>query len=259
MSKRIFTEQDDKVLEELYNSLSNKELVEVFNGQYSAKQIKHRGNALGLKKSKETRTRINRKSSGAWEEWENEIVRRHYPRGSIDKCKKYLPHRSRSAIRHKAQRLGVRLDYDVFCKNRANGPREHSEETKNKISERLSGKPKSENFKNLISERMSGENHPNWNDGSSFIEYPPEFNESLKRKIRSRDKHRCQICGKNKSNRELCVHHIDYDKNNCQPTNLISLCLACHNNHHNLSAEEQLTEQKYFMSAVGNPYTESNI
>jgi hypothetical protein len=30
------------------------------------------------------------------------------------------------------------------------------------------------------------------------------------------------------SNYKLHIHHIDYNKKNCNPNNLISLCMQCH-------------------------------
>ncbi len=78
----------------------------------------------------------------------------------------------------------------------------------------------------------SRENNPNYRDVSR--EYPIEFNDKLTSKIRDRDEHVCQNCGMSeaenisKFGRVLDVHHIDYDKNNSAPTNLISLCFRCH-------------------------------
>ena len=61
-------------------------------------------------------------------------------------------------------------------------------------------------------------------------EYPPKWTEKFKNKIRKRDNHQCQICGKKqKLNIEkLHVHHIDYNKDDLNPANLISLCRSCH-------------------------------
>ena len=38
------------------------------------------------------------------------------------------------------------------------------------------------------------------------------------------------MCGihQNELNRELDIHHIDYNKDNLNPDNLISLCQNCH-------------------------------
>lgn len=77
------------------------------------------------------------------------------------------------------------------------------------------------------------ERHPNWKGGVSFELYPQEFNRELKLKIRERDNYGCQLCGmaeeesKRKWGQVLCVNHIDYNKQNCGETNLITLCRSC--------------------------------
>ena len=47
--------------------------------------------------------------------------------------------------------------------------------------------------------------------------------------IRKLDGNICQLCGKGeeRTGRRLCVHHIDYDKKNCNVDNLITLCCSC--------------------------------
>ena len=80
------------------------------------------------------------------------------------------------------------------------------------------------------------EKHPNWLGGKSFEPYSPEFNNQLKELIRTRDGYRCQLCFKHQDELftkkgksvKLSVHHIDYNKLNCMPNNLISLCKSCH-------------------------------
>jgi len=83
--------------------------------------------------------------------------------------------------------------------------------------------------KNPMKERC-GAKHFNWKGGSSFEPYSSDFNEALKEKIRNRDNRTCQLCGikEEELNRKLDVHHIDYDKKNCNEENLISLCKSCH-------------------------------
>lgn len=60
--------------------------------------------------------------------------------------------------------------------------------------------------------------------------YPLIFSYILKESIRKRDNYRCQLCKTKQENyyRKLDVHHIDYNKQNCFETNLITLCLKCH-------------------------------
>lgn len=80
------------------------------------------------------------------------------------------------------------------------------------------------------------EKHPNWRGGTSFEPYGIGFNKQLKEQIRKRDNHRCQQCfrredelrTKKNNPYKLIIHHIDYDKQNNDPENLISLCATCH-------------------------------
>lgn len=77
---------------------------------------------------------------------------------------------------------------------------------------------------------ITGEDSHFWQGGLSFEPYGLEFNEDLKEVIRNRDRRKCWICEKTElENKEkLAVHHIDYDKKNNNPDNLLSLCRECH-------------------------------
>lgn len=74
-----------------------------------------------------------------------------------------------------------------------------------------------------------GEHNGMWAGGIGTF-YPLEFTEELKEQVRTRDGHQCQMCGVlgDELGRALDVHHINYDRNDCQPRNLISLCHSCH-------------------------------
>lgn len=61
---------------------------------------------------------------------------------------------------------------------------------------------------------------------NKYKDYGGKFTEELKKKIRQRDNNTCQTCFK--SGCKLYVHHIDYDKLNCNEDNLITLCNSCH-------------------------------
>ncbi len=79
-----------------------------------------------------------------------------------------------------------------------------------KISERQKGK-------------WAGEKNPTWCGGHSLDPYPPTWIED-KKIIRKRDNYTCQICGYPGRS----VHHMDYNKKNCDPKNLITLCRKDH-------------------------------
>ena len=95
----------------------------------------------------------------------------------------------------------------------------HSNKTKEKISKSKKGCTKKGGYS-----FGKGKNNPNWNNGSSFKPYSIDWTITLKKAIRERDKYTCQICGKE----GFSVHHIDYNKKNCNSDNLIILCSSCH-------------------------------
>jgi len=75
---------------------------------------------------------------------------------------------------------------------------------------------------------FDGCKNPNWQGGLSFIEYDEYFNDRQREWIRFRDNYTCQICRKMETNRHFDVHHIDFNKRNSNPVNLITLCHHCH-------------------------------
>jgi DNA-directed RNA polymerase subunit RPC12/RpoP len=94
--------------------------------------------------------------------------------------------------------------------------------------------------------RQIGERNHRWRGGIPS-KYPREFDGTLKEQIRDRDGRACQYPDCNYDEREygvkLHVHHINRDKSNCQPYNLISLCKF-----HHKAVEDRPEWQDYFYS-----------
>ena len=114
---------------------------------------------------------------------------------------------------------------------------ELSQETKDKISNSLTGFKRSAKQRKNYSPSKIGDKNPQWNNGISKEPYSQEWTKELKDKIKLRDNYTCQKCGFHttkprkikgkKSKNWLTVHHIDHDKKNCKEKNLITLCGRC--------------------------------
>jgi len=107
-----------------------------------------------------------------------------------------------------------------------------SEEHKKKIGQGGKNKKRSEQTKFRMSQSKRGNKNPAWVNGYSALgyAYPIEWTRSLKQQIRKRDNFICCICLEYPS---TIVHHIDYDKKNCESDNLITVCRKCHSKTNN--------------------------
>lgn len=105
--------------------------------------------------------------------------------------------------------------------------RKHKPETIEKISKTKKGCPP--NKTSFEKGQNVGSKNPMWRGGISKRPYPFEWTETLKESIKQRDNYKCQFCGcpQEECIRGLFVHHIDYNKNNLTPNNLITLCNRC--------------------------------
>jgi hypothetical protein len=125
--------------------------------------------------------------------------------------------------------------------NKATLGYKHTEEAKQKIREYIKAHPPKGIFKkgqhtspntefkkgnkiNLGRERPDIRGSNNWNWKGGIKGYSVDWKETLRKSIRERDRYVCCLC----HDFGNTVHHIDYDKNNCNPENLITLCHDCH-------------------------------
>jgi 5-methylcytosine-specific restriction endonuclease McrA len=115
--------------------------------------------------------------------------------------------------------------------------RRHSEISKKKMRDyaisigRIPATMRGKNHTDACKLKMSidrmGEKSVLWRGGHS--EYAVGWTITYKKLIRKRDGYNCCICGKEPGYKANDVHHIDYNKNNHSPNNLITLCKTCHN------------------------------
>lgn len=83
----------------------------------------------------------------------------------------------------------------------------------------------------MAQRNTSGANNPAWRGGKSFEPYPSAFNRALKLGILNKQHRKCKDCQKPigcKGGARPNVHHLDGNKWNCHPSNLVALCVSCH-------------------------------
>lgn len=221
-----------------------------FKGKHHSKDSRRKISLsqMGRSVSLETRRKISESMKGRTlsEDHRRKLSESH--KGQIPWDKGLTKETDERLRKHSQKLMGRKLSEETKRKmSEGHRGMKFSEEHKRKISmalmgnkygvgnQSLKGRHLSEEHKKRISLAGIGEKHWNWQGGKSFEPYLPEFNEFLKRKIREHDGHQCQVCGISESDLEnsLSVHHIDEDKTNNDPENLISLCRSCHIKIHN--------------------------
>ncbi len=158
-------------------------------------------------------------------------------------------HKRRIGLAHKGKKLTEEHKLKI-SQSRKGQPstfkgKKHSEATKKKMSDAKRGDKhpnygkrgaecpnygtrRTDETKRKMSQSLMGELNPRWLGGRSFETYGVEFNEKLREQIRERDNRKCVLCEGHDVDRKLQVHHVDYDKTNNHPKNLVSLCCSCH-------------------------------
>ena len=109
------------------------------------------------------------------------------------------------------------------------GPRKApSPETLAKMSDASRRMWQNQEFRRRMSEMRRDEKNANWRGGTSRLPYAVTWTDTLRRSIRERDHYACRLCGATQTEKAFPVHHIDYNREHCDPENLITLCDHCH-------------------------------
>jgi 5-methylcytosine-specific restriction endonuclease McrA len=103
--------------------------------------------------------------------------------------------------------------------------KKQSQETIQKRVAGRAGYHHSEETKAKIGKANGGDCNGNWIGGVTPYH---GWSFRLREEIRDRDGRQCRVCGKPENGKHHDVHHIDYDKKNIAPENLVSLCHYCH-------------------------------
>jgi hypothetical protein len=107
--------------------------------------------------------------------------------------------------------------------------REIPQEWRDKISKANTGRKHSkETIEKLKLIARKGEDHHNWKGGISADPYCPLWlDKEFRQDINNRDNNKCQNPDCWNNTERMTIHHIDYNKQNCSPDNLITVCNSC--------------------------------
>ena len=76
--------------------------------------------------------------------------------------------------------------------------------------------------------KQTGSGNPSWKGGISCEPYCDVWlDKEYKESIKERDGYECRNPDCWGTSKRLIPHHIDYNKKNCKPDNLITLCNSC--------------------------------
>lgn len=196
------------------------------------------------------------------------IKRRGHGEDKIGKQSKLLglkkSEQHKRNMRHPKSKEGIKNITIARIKLAKEGRIEIANRLRGKTYEEVFGKEKAEEIKEKIRKKrigtknpnqsilMIGDKNPAWNNGSSFEPHTKEFNKKFKKMIKERDNNICMLCGthKEKLNRPLSIHHIDYNKRLSIEQNCVSLCISCHtktnfNRKHWIKFFQSLLSERY--------------
>ena len=103
----------------------------------------------------------------------------------------------------------------------------------------------------------SGSGHPSWRGGISYEPYCPIWKDKeYKEDIKIRDGYRClnPYCYSKKPN-YLVIHHIDYNKKNCHPKNLITICNSCNS----MANKDRDWHKTWYQAIIKNRYNYGGV
>jgi hypothetical protein len=136
------------------------------------------------------------------------------------------------------KRIGLKQRGKIFSKEHKDKlskiwkGRKHKPETIEKMKIIATGRFPTDETRKKLREYWKNKNlgclNPNWRGGTSRDPYCFEFDIILKEYIMERDNFKCKNPLCKSISKRLCVHHIDYNKKNCEESNLITLCGSCH-------------------------------
>jgi len=216
---------------------------------------------IGNPRSEETRRKMSRKGCTLTEEHKRKIGDAGKGKKHTEEAKRKMSEAKKGKIFSEEHRLNIsksRIGKFTGENNPFYG-KKHSEESLKKISRkgctlseehkkkiRLSFLGSKNHFFNkhhtdnsreklkaswkesILKGERCGENNSNWKGGIACEPYCDVWlDNEYKESIKERDGYKCLNPTCNKTSTRLSLHHINYNKKDCHPLNIITLCASC--------------------------------
>jgi len=179
---------------------------------------KIRQSRIGKKSSLETRAKISEATSGKNNPFYNKT---HKPE-SIEKM------REASIGKKQSKEIIQKRMKNMYGDSNPSKRPEVRKKVGKKSKGRFPNKETRRKMSNSAKKRLANpENHPPWKGGLSFEPYCLEWTNDFRYFVFERDDYKCRNPECWKTSDVLCAHHIDYNKKNCEPENIITTCLSC--------------------------------
>jgi len=208
----------------------------------------------GMEMPDETKQKVSESCKAHWAEPENrqKLVDSHLGQKGWNKglhmseeSKRRVSETKKAQKRKHTPEHKAKISKAIEGENNPFFGKHHSGETKRKIADQLEGRalPESVRLKMSVSlkktysnkklreemsDRSIGDRNPNWKGGISFEPYCQSWaDKEFKESIKLRDSYKCQNPTCNGKSHRICLHHINYNKKDCHPGNLITVCISC--------------------------------
>lgn len=208
-----------KLCNKFYKIITNTHLKKVHNTTISEYLILYPSSPLV---SENIKIKISEKTQGK----NNPMfgIKRYGSKNPFFNHKHSIESKNKQSISHRRENLSeetiVKLSLSQKGKIRS---------LESRLKQKINPSYKTISFRSKRKESMIGDKNPMWKGGISKLDYCQIFSDKeFKQMIKDRDGNRCLNPFCNKISNILNIHHINYDKQECDSMNLITLCKGCH-------------------------------
>ena len=178
--------------------------------------------STGRKHSKETKEKLSKLRTGEG----NGMYKKHHSDEAKEKLSKAMKNRKITWGDKISESLKGRVVPPEQRKKASKFMTEHWKTHPNPFKGKHHSEETKEKLRKIHLGRYDGPKHPQWRGGITHDPYCFSWPE-IRKAIKERDNNTCQNPNCKTNSKDLTTHHINYIKEECEGTNLITLCRSC--------------------------------